>query len=78
VVVIAPDGELINVGRTLIEDTSSLEANKSAKPHRDGTDDVVYRLFDQIPPYLYYTNKLEEGVRLSYATPASSQDGIRD
>lgn len=70
VVVIAPDGELLNVGHTLLEETNDVLNQAS------NNDDVVYRLFDQIPPYLYYTNKLEEGVQLSYATPHSSQHSI--
>lgn len=74
VVVVGPGGELINVGHTLIEDPNN-NTDKSEN-NNNNQDDVVYRLFDQIPPYLYYTNKLEEGVRLSYATPHSSQDGF--
>ena len=65
--VIAPDGELLNVGHTLVEERNDRASNN---------DDVVYRLFDQIPPYLYFTNKLEDGVRLNYETPHSSQHSI--
>lgn len=63
VIVIGPDGKPINVGKTLLYESNSVEPNRQ---NQEGSDEVVYRLFDKIPPYLYYTNKLEGNVRVSY------------
>lgn len=58
VVVVAPDGELLKIGKSIKEDAENRDKNKK--------DDVIYRLYDEIPPYLYYTNKLDENLLLNY------------
>jgi hypothetical protein len=58
VVVMAPDGELLKIGKSIKEDAENRDKNKK--------DDVIYRLYDEIPPYLYYTNKLDENLLLNY------------
>ena len=56
VVVLGPDGEITQIGNKLNETIASKEAKKGSQ--------VIYRLFDEIPPYLYYTNKIDTTVTL--------------
>lgn len=51
VVVIGPDGEITQIGSKLSDDISNKKTKKSSQ--------LLYRLFDKIPPYLYYTNKID-------------------
>lgn len=59
VVIVAPDGELLNIGKPLLEEYDREKTTKK-------DENLVYRLYDEIPPYLYYTYKLDDSVMLSY------------
>jgi hypothetical protein len=75
VIVVGPNGELIKIGETIFDDLSLMESSRAS--HKEN-DELVYRLFDEIPPYLYFTNKLDESVNLTYGNPNSEsppQDG---
>lgn len=75
VIVVGPSGELIKIGETIFDDLSLLESSRAS--HKEN-DELVYRLFDEIPPYLYFTNKLDESVNVTYGNPNSDsppQDG---
>ena len=67
VVVVAPDGELLKIGKSIKEDIENRDKNKK--------DDVLYRLYDEIPPYLYYTNKLDENLLLNYESMQMDESG---
>lgn len=51
VIVLGPDGQLTQIGNKLDEDIS----DKKKKKDRE----IFYRLLEEIPPYLYYTNKID-------------------
>lgn len=52
VIIMAPDGTMMKIGKALNEELTGLEEKKKNDP-------TLYRLFDKIPPYLYYTNKID-------------------
>jgi hypothetical protein len=59
-VVIGPNDELIPIGISGIVDENDKEKNEKR-------DETVYRLYeDGIPPYLYYTYKLDTNGFMSY------------
>ena len=58
VLVIGPEGEIIQIGYHINENHLKKQKKKD--------DPVVYRLFEEIPPYLYTTNKLDEKLLESY------------
>ena len=51
VIVLGPDGQLTQIGNKLNEEIS----DKKKKKDRE----IFYRLLEEIPPYLYYTNKID-------------------
>lgn len=51
VIIMAPDGKMMKIGQSLNEELINLEEKKK--------NNTLYRLFDKIPPYLYYTNKID-------------------
>ncbi len=51
VIVLGPDGEITQIGNKLNENNSTEKTKKGSQ--------IIYRLFDEIPPYLYYTNKID-------------------
>lgn len=67
VVIVAPDGEVIKIGKTLLDD---YEKDK----YRKKDDNVVYRLYDKVPPYLYYTNKLDNNLNINYQNETLKED----
>ena len=52
VVVLGPDGNITQIG-SKIDDVNFQNKQYKKKP------EIFYRLFDEIPPYLYYTNKID-------------------
>lgn len=72
VLVLAPDGELVQIGKR-VRDTLKVKSTTSNVGHIKQQDqDIVYRLYDKIPPYLYYTNKIDQNVSLDYSDPKKS------
>ncbi|CAF0829746.1 unnamed protein product [Brachionus calyciflorus] len=59
VIIIAPDGEVVKIGHTLHDEANISDEDKKK-------NEAIYRLFDQIPPYLYYTNKIDNSVNIDY------------
>lgn len=52
-IIMAPDGKIIKIGQSLNDESINLEEKRKNDPN------PLYRLFDTIPPYLYYTNKID-------------------
>jgi hypothetical protein len=69
VVIVAPDGELVKIGKTFDEKTGQFKnedsCNALSNSKRKQGDGLIYRLFNEIPPYLFYTNKLDKKLTLN-------------
>ena len=74
VIVLAPDGRIVRIGRSLLEDSKLKMENeviRKSTGEKPAESELVYRLFDKIPPYLYYTNKLDQNNVKSFDTPSN-------
>ena len=58
VIIQAPDGEIINAGHSYLEGT---EANMNQTQ-----EDLIYRLYKSILPFLYFTHKLSRDLYLDF------------
>lgn len=68
VIIVAPDGELVKIGKTFDEKSGQFKNDESTflnNAKRKEGDGLIYRLFDEIPPYLFYTNKLDKKLTLN-------------
>lgn len=68
VIIVAPDGEIVKAGIAYNDE----EHKKAAKDD----DDVIYRLYEAIVPFLYYTNKLDHELNLDFEGGARFHLGI--
>jgi len=70
-VVIGPNDELIPIGISGIFDENEKEKNEKR-------DEIVYRLYeDGLPPYLYFTNKLDTNGFMSYEEMNAHYNGSK-
>jgi len=68
VIIVAPDGELVKIGKTFDEKSGQFKSDETSflnNAKRKEGDGLIYRLFDEIPPYLFYTNKLDKKLTLN-------------
>lgn len=69
VIIVAPDGELVKIGKTFDEKSGQFKNDESSNAlsnaKRKEGDGLIYRLFNEIPPYLFYTNKLDKRLTLN-------------
>lgn len=81
VIVMAPDGRIVRIGRSLLTDSKlKMETEiikKSQSAGKSSESELVYRLFDKIPPYLFYTNKLDQNTVQSFDSPSSCKQRTR-
>ena len=59
VIIIAPGGEIVNAGIAYTEEAKN--------EHND--DEVLYRLYESLLPFLYFTHKLNRDLELNFEHP---------
>jgi hypothetical protein len=67
VVIQAPDGEIVNFGVSYeVEESEKLKVRQQAD-NGEFDDEIIYRLYESILPFLYFTNKLDKNLHLEFA-----------
>ncbi len=68
---LGPDGVITQIGHNFKHEYSE-KLEEKEKPKNIET---LYKLDKEIPPYLYYTNKLNENINLEYGDPMNKPFG---
>ncbi len=63
VFIVGPDGEISSVGYTLSDEQVTVLKEKQTRSNQES---VVYKLEPEVPPYLYYSKKLDDNVNINY------------
>jgi hypothetical protein len=66
VIIVAPGGEVVNAGISYADDSRRSEETE---------DEVVYRLYESLLPFLFYTHKLSKEVQLEFEQHAKNIKG---
>jgi hypothetical protein len=61
VIIVAPDGEVVQAGISYGE-----ENLKETAKHEETEEEVIYRLYESLIPYLYFTNKLSQDLEIEF------------
>jgi hypothetical protein len=72
VLIMAPDGELINAGIAYADVLNQSGGNRL----HDENDQVIYRLYESVLPFLYFTNKLDKNLQLNFENVINKEQQI--